>query len=390
MKVPLLDLNAQYASIEDEISQKIHDFIPEQRFILGPEVEKLEEELAEYSRARFAVGVSSGSDALIISLMALGIKKGDTVVTTPFTFFATVGAVSRLGARTVFCDIDPINFNMDPLSFKKVVEDKMNRNQNGNVKAVIPIHLFGQCADMKEILSYSDEYQIQVIEDAAQSIGADCPFPTEVRRAGSMGDMSIFSFFPTKNLGGYGDGGMVLTHDEGLAEKLKKLRIHGSSDKYFYELVGGNFRLDALQAVILRVKLKYLDEWHKKRQNNADYYDRVFFESGLTQSRNIQTPKAVFKDSGVENYHTYNQYVIRAVKRDELQQYLKEKNIGTAVYYPLPLHLQKCFSDLGYQKGAFPESEKASNEVLAIPVYPELTQNMQDYVVSSIIEFYRS
>jgi dTDP-4-amino-4,6-dideoxygalactose transaminase len=277
---------------------------------------------------------------------------------------------------------------MDPSSYKNVIEDTLSKNKDRKIKASIPIHLFGQCADMPQILSISSDFNIKVIEDAAQSIGADCPFPNEVKRAGCMGDMSIFSFFPSKNLGGYGDGGMVLTPDKNLADKLKKLRFHGSSDKYFYDLVGGNFRLDALQAAILRIKLSHLDDWHAKRQANAGHYDRIFQETGLIDQGKIKTPVPVYKNTGVKNYHTYNQYVIRAERRDELQTHLKEKGIGTAVYYPLSLHLQKCFESLGYKMGDFPHSERASKEVLALPVYPELTRDMQDHVVACVTDFY--
>lgn len=388
MKIPFLDLKAQYQSIKDEINIKVLDLFSSQNFILGSEVTELEKDLASYSGNRFAVGVSSGSDALLVSLMAIGVKNGDAVLTTPFTFFATVGAIARLGARVVFCDIDRTTFNMSPESLEQVLKKEMKGQERAQIKAIIPIHLYGQCADMDPIMELAQKYQIPVVEDAAQSFGSEYPSSSGVKKACGMGDLGILSFFPSKNLGGYGDGGMVLTNNEDLAEKLKVLRVHGAKNKYFHEIIGGNFRLDAIQAAVLRVKFKYLDNWLQKRKDNAALYDRLFQESGLLEKGCILRPETVYKMSGVQNYHTYNQYVIRATSRDELQNFLKNKGIATAIYYPLGLHLQTCFAHLGYRKGDFPESERATEEVLALPVYPELSEEQQEYIVTNIKEFY--
>ena len=388
MNIPMLDLKAQYESIKDEINPKVLETLSSQRFILGPEVEAFEQELADYSGTKFACGVSSGSDALIISLMTLGIGPGDSVVTTPFTFFATAGAIVRVGAKPVFCDIQEDTFNIDPACLQDVLDAKSKEGDH-NLKAVIPIHLYGQCVDMTGILEIAEKFDLTVIEDAAQAVGAEFPSQEGVKKACAMGHMGILSFFPSKNLGGFGDGGMVLTSDEDLAKRLKLLRTHGSKNKYFYDTIGGNFRLDSLQAAILRVKLRHLDGWHKARMANAADYDGLFTESGLLDNGFVQIPAAVYKQSDVQNYHIYNQYVIRVEKRNELQEFLKSKGVPTAIYYPLPLHLQECFSDLGYTKGDFPVSEKAAEDVLALPVFPELKKDQREYVVSTIAEFYR-
>ena len=389
MNIPMLDLKAQYESIKDEINKKVLDTLSSQRFILGPEVEALEQELADYSGTEFACGVSSGSDALIIALMTLGIGQGDSVVTTPFTFFATAGAIVRVGAKPVFCDIQEETFNIDPDSLRDVLSTKFEDGDH-NLKAVIPVHLYGQCVDMTGILELAEKYNLHVLEDAAQAVGSEYPAREGVKKACAMGHLGILSFFPSKNLGGFGDGGMVLTSDEELARRLKILRTHGSKNKYFYDTIGGNFRLDALQAAILRVKLKHLNGWHEARMQNALFYDRLFIESDLIENGYIQIPATVYKNSIVRNYHIYNQYVIRANKRNELQEYLKSKGVPTAIYYPLSLHLQECFSDLGYTKGDFPVSEKASEEVLALPIYPELNRDQQDYIVSQVKDFYHT
>ncbi len=389
MDIPLLDLKAQYKTIKEEIDRKISEVVSSQKFILGAELESFERELAAYSQTGFAVGVSSGSDGLIVSLMALEIGDGDEVITTPFTFFATAGAIARLKAKPTFCDIDEISYNISVEKLEELLEDRYNKPGNSNLKALIPIHLYGQCADMTPILSLAKKYDLFVVEDAAQAVGAEYPFAEGAKRAGSLGDMGILSFFPSKNLSGFGDGGMVLTNDEKLASKIRLLRVHGGRDKYFYEILGGNFRLDALQAAILRVKLKYLDGWQQKRRERASYYDQLFEESGLIEEDLVQIPKALYKESGIQNYHNYHQYVIRTKKRDRLQEFMREKGVATAIYYPLPLHLQKCFSYLGYKEGDFPASEKASREVLALPVYPELSSEQQDFIVSSISQFYK-
>ena len=389
MNIPFLDLKAQYRSIQEEINQKNLEVASSQKFILGSEVENLEKEIAAYCETRFATGVSSGSDALIVSLMALDAGEGDAVITTPFTFFATAGAIARLKARPVFCDIDKTSYNISPEKLEELLGNQLKEHRSLKIKAIIPVHLYGQCADMTPIMNLASKYELSVIEDAAQAIGAEYPSPSGIKKACAMGDFGALSFFPSKNLGAFGDGGMVLTNDESLARKLKVLRVHGSRDKYFYEILGGNFRLDALQAAILSVKLKYLETWQHKRIEKASYYDRIFKESGLGQERLIQIPESLYKDKGVKSYHVYHQYVIRAEKRDGLKEFLQENNVPTAIYYPLPLHLQKCFSYLGYKEGDFPVAEEAAREVLALPIYPELTSNQQDFIVSSIQSFYK-
>ncbi|MBN1272883.1 MAG: DegT/DnrJ/EryC1/StrS family aminotransferase [Candidatus Aminicenantes bacterium] len=387
MKVPLLDLKAQYNEIKDDINPKVADVIKSQVFILGPVVEEFEKRMADYITASYAVGVSSGSDALIISLMALDISVGDIVITTPFTFFATAGAVSRVGARPVFCDINPETYNLEPEKLAVLLAEMENKERD-RLKAVIPVHLYGQCADMDPIMSLAKKFDFAVIEDAAQAVGSEYPSSEGPRKACTMGDMNILSFFPSKNLGGFGDGGMVLTDNENLYQKLRLLRVHGSRNKYFNDIIGGNFRLDALQAAVLCVKMNYLESWHEKRREHADYYNRAFEEEGWIKDGLVKPPKAVYRDRGIKNDHIYNQYVIRVEQRDKLQAYLKEQGIGTAIYYPLPLHLQECFSDLGYKQGDFPVSEKAAREVLALPIYPELSREQQDYVVTTIKNFF--
>jgi len=388
MDIPFLDLKAQYKSIKEEIDKKVLEVISSQRFILGPEVEGLEREVSTYCGTDFAVGVSSGSDALIISLMALSIRGGDAVVTTPFTFFATAGAIARLGSRPVFCDIDKASYNICPDRLDELLVNEIDNKAKSKIKAIIPVHLYGQCADMTPIMALARKYGLFVVEDAAQAIGAEYPASDGVKKAGTFGDMGTLSFFPSKNLGGFGDGGMVLTDKKNLASKLKLFRKHGSSNKYFYDVLGGNFRLDELQAAILRIKLKYLDNWHKGKRDRAYYYDKLFESTGLVENGLVQIPELVNKKIGVKNYHIYHQYVIRVKKRDDLQKYLRERGIPTAVYYPLSLHLQKCFTYLGYRKGDFPESEKASSEVLALPIYAEISPEKQEYIVNSIKEFY--
>lgn len=377
MKVPLLDLKAQYASIKEEIRTAVDDVFDSQYFILGPKVKELEQEIARYSETSYALGVSSGTDALLISLMALGIEPGDEVITTPFTFFSTAGVISRLNATPKFVDIDPDTFNMDP--------EKLESAITRRTKAVIPVHLFGQCADMDPILEVSSKYGLPVIEDAAQSIGAQYKH----KKAGSMAEFGVFSFFPSKNLGGAGDGGMVITRESALYDKLQVLRVHGARSKYYHKIVGGNFRLDSLQAAVLLVKLKYLDSWSEKRRKNAALYNRLFAQSGLIERGIIKTPVEAYKDSGDRNHHIYNQYTLRTRSRDKLQEYLKEQGVSTAIYYPLPLHLQECFKDLGYLKGDFPEAEKASGSVISLPVYPELTDEQQEYIVEKISGFFK-
>jgi len=370
--VPLLDLKAQYEAIKDEIREAIDRVLESQRFILGPEVEAFEEEVAAYSQTQYGIGVSSGTDALLVSLMAIGIRPGDEVITTPYTFFATAGVISRLCAKPVFVDIDPRTYNIDPGKIEAAITPR--------TKAIIPVHLYGQMADMDPIVEMAEKYNLYVIEDAAQAIGAEY----KGKRAGSIGHLGCFSFFPSKNLGGVGDGGMVVTNDPDLAEKVRVLRVHGAKPKYYHHVVGGNFRLDALQAAVLRVKLRYLDEWTAARQHNAAYYRKLFAEAGLLEGENAIT---LPYDAGWGR-HIYNQFVIRVPKqRDALREYLESRGIGTAIYYPVPLHLQACFADLGYKEGDFPVSEKVSKEALALPVYPELDKRRAERVVTIIKEF---
>jgi dTDP-4-amino-4,6-dideoxygalactose transaminase len=376
MNVPLLDLKAQYQTIKPEIQGALDVVLESQHFIMGPQVEELERSVASYSGVKYGVGVSSGTDALLVALMALDIKPGDEVITTPFTFFSTAGVIARLQARPVFVDIDPVTFNVDPGKIETAITPR--------TRAIIPVHLFGQCADMDPILTVAHRYGLLVLEDAAQSIGAEY----KGKKAGSMGDLGIFSFFPSKNLGGFGDGGMVVTNDDRLYEKLVILRVHGSKPKYFHKVVGGNFRLDTLQAAVLSVKLKYLDGWSLKRRENAGAYDEGLNDSGLAGQGFVTTPVPVFKAGGDRNYHIYNQYTVRADHRDKIRAFLKANGIGTEIYYPLPLHLQECFRPLGYKKGDFPVAEAAAADVLSLPVYPELSPAQKEYVLRKIGEFY--
>jgi dTDP-4-amino-4,6-dideoxygalactose transaminase len=388
MNVPSLDLKAQYLSIRNELDAKILEVLGSQGFVLGPEVEALEKELAALHGTAHAIGVSSGSDALLVTLMALGIGEGDIVVTTPFTFFATAGAVTRLRARPAFCDIDERTCNISPDALGEYLKREVRGKRNSRVKAVIPVHLYGQCADMDAITALAGEYGLAVVEDACQAVGSEYPSKQGIRRSCALGTAGTLSFYPTKNLGGIGDGGMVLTNDAPLASKVRSLRVHGESRRYYYDAIGGNFRLDALQAAALRVKLRHFPEWQDRRRERAAYYGAAFERSGLSREGRIAPPAAVYRDSGAVNHHTWHQYVIRARERDGLQAFLKERGIGSAVYYPLGLHMQKCFADLGYRAGDFPVTEKAAREVLALPMYAELTREQQDLVVAGVADFY--
>lgn len=377
--VPLLDLKAQYAAIRDEVQAALDRVVEAQSFILGPEVEALEQEVAAYSQCRFGIGVSSGTDALLVALMAIDIKPGDEVITTPYTFFATAGAIARLGARPVFVDIDPASYNIDPAGIEAVITKRS--------RAIIPVHLYGQMADMDPVMDLARRFNLFVIEDAAQAIGADY----KGRRAGSIGHLGCFSFFPSKNLGCFGDGGMVTANEPNLADRVKLLRNHGYRPKYYNKVVGGNFRLDALQAAVLRVKLPYLDGWTGARQRNAAAYRRLFGEAGLV----LADPEAIGRQPGLSlpqeagyGRHIYNQFVIRVTRRDDLLAYLKQQRIGTEIYYPVPLHLQECFAGLGYRPGDFPHSERAAAQTLALPIYAELTEDMLAAVVKAIAAFY--
>ncbi len=401
MEVPLLDLKAQYKTLQAEIRAAIDEVCESQHFILGPQVKAFEQEIALYSNTKHAIGVSSGTDALLVSLMALDIKLSDEVITPSYSFFATAGVIARLSAKPVFVDIDPLTYNINPSQIEKQITKR--------TKAIMPVHLYGQCCDMTPIIDIANRHNLSLIEDAAQAIGATLSLPSPLKgedrrgRAGSMGDLGCFSFFPSKNLGGFGDGGMVVTNNPELAKKVEILRVHGSNPKYYHKVIGGNFRLDALQAAILHVKLKYLDKWTLKRQNNAETYNKLFTDAGLADNGRNSPPPHPSPSMGKGrvgvspislpyiapgNRHIFNQYVIRAKDRNNLQNFLKANGIGTEVYYPLPLHLQDCFSNLGYKEGDFPESEKAAKGTLALPIYPELTQEQQKYVVNKIKEFY--
>ena len=370
ISVPLLDLKAQYDTIRDEIEPVIKEVVESQYFILGPKVKELEEKIALYTNTMFGIGVSSGTDALLIALMALDIGAGDEVITTPYSFFATAGVIARLGAKPVFVDIEPDYFNINTTKIEEVITDR--------TKAIIPVHLYGQMADMNPIMDIAKKYNLYVIEDAAQAIGSR---NAAGESAGSVGHMGCFSFFPSKNLGGFGDAGMVVTKDQQLAERLIHLRVHGSAPKYYHQIIGGNFRIDALQAAVLSVKLQYLDRWTNKRQKNASHYNNLFKKLNLNST--LVLPKIK------ENYHhIFNQYILRVPNRDELLKFLQSNRIGCEIYYPLSLSSQECFSYLGYKSGDFPEAEKASNETIAIPIYPELTINQQEYIVNKIHEFY--
>lgn len=368
-EVPLLDLKTQYAPIRLEILAGIERVCESQHFILGPEVEELEKAIAEFCGSRFAIGVSSGTDALLAALMAIGVGQGDEVITTSYSFFATAGVIARLGARPIFVDIDPRTFNLDP----KQVDGKIN----SKTKAILPVHLFGRCADMNTLLKLAKKHGVHVIEDAAQAIGAR---DGEGQQAGTIGDMGCFSFFPSKNLGAFGDGGMVVTDDPKLSEALRMLRVHGAKPKYYHSIIGGNFRLDALQASVLRVKLKYLASWTEARRKNAERYRLMVEEKGLLEW--VSLPEDI-------PGHIYNQFVVRVSDRDGLQAFLGQRGVATEVYYPLPLHSQECFQNLGHRRGDFPEAEAAAEQSLALPVYPELTADQQRYVVDQSMEFYQ-
>ena len=371
MRIPMLDLKSQYESIGAEIEDAIKRVLQSQQFILGPEVAEFEKELASYCRVPHAVGCASGSDAILLGLMACDVKPGDEVITTPFTFFATAGAIVRLGAVPVFVDIDRSTFNLDP--------QKVERAITKRTKAIMPVHLYGQCVEMDSINEVAKRYGLAVIEDAAQAIGAEY----KGERAGGLGTLAAFSFYPSKNLGCAGDGGALTTDDLEIAQKLKSLRAHGAKKKYYHEVVGINSRLDSLQAAILRTKFSRLDGWATKRRANAQRYRSLFEETSLIKNNDVRMP-----DESSSGVHVYNQFVIRARSRDDLRGYLSDRGISTEIYYPVPLHLQECFKNLGYEVGDLPESESAAREALAIPIYPELDDKAQEYIVDSMVSFY--
>jgi dTDP-4-amino-4,6-dideoxygalactose transaminase len=386
MQVPLLDLKGQYAPLRLEIETAIRQVCDEQRFILGPRVAELEANVAEYSQTKHGLGLSSGTDALLLALMALDIGPGDEVITTPFTFFATAGVVARLGARPFFCDIDSATFNLDPEAVRAAIVERcelrgdrlVNRVTGGTIRALLPVHLYGQMADLDAFAKIARSHRLAVVEDAAQAIGAAL---ADGRRAGSVGDVGCLSFFPTKNLGAFGDAGMCVTNDSALHERMRILRVHGGEPKYYHSAVGGNFRLDELQAAVLVIKLKHLDVWTRARQVNADHYDELLSAADLGHA--VQTP---VRRPG---RHVFNQYVIRARRRDELRAHLAANGVGTEVYYPVPLHAQRCFAYLEHDLADFPNSQRAAAEVLALPIYPELTREQREHVIGQIAAFFR-
>ncbi len=387
MKVPLLDLKLQYQTHKNELDEAIIKVAESQYFILGPEVNKMETAFCDYLKCNYATGVSSGTDALLLALMVIGIQPGDEVIVPTYSFFATAGVISRLNAVPVFVDIDKTTYNIDPNKIKEKITDK--------TKAIIPVHLYGQSCEMDEIVSIAKEHKLKIIEDAAQAIGTQYK---DGRCAGTIGDIGCFSFFPSKNLGCYGDGGLTVTNNPELAERLKIMRVHGGKPKYFHKVIGGNFRLDALQAAVLNVKLPYLNSWSAQRRTNAELYNKLFIESGLAANvgetefndeNKVLLPKAVYRgfSETANNYHIYNQYTIRVQQRDELRKYLSEKEIGNEIYYPVPFHLQECFSNLNYKQGDFPNAEEACATSLALPIFPELKEEQIKYVVDTIRDF---
>ena len=385
MKVPLLDLKLQYLSHKKELDEALIRVAESQYFILGKEVEKLETSLKEYLGCKYAIGVSSGTDALLLALMALNIQPGDEVIVPTFSFFATAGVVSRLNAVPVFADVDPVTFNLDPNEIEKLITPK--------TKAIIPVHLYGQSAAMDEIMAIAKKHNLKVVEDGAQAIGVQYK---DGKKVGTIGDIGCYSFFPSKNLGCFGDGGLVVTDDDELGEMLKIMRVHGGKPKYYHKVIGGNFRIDEIQAAVLNVKLPFLDAWSEKRRENAKLYTQFFINAGLAEEEGklvfdeknkVLLPKAVYKNDDVKNYHIYNQYIIRVEKRDELRKYLGEKEIGTEIYYPVPFHRQECFANLNCNDADFPVSNKAASDTIALPIFPELTEEQLKFVVDSITEF---
>jgi dTDP-4-amino-4,6-dideoxygalactose transaminase len=385
MKVPLLDLKPQYNSLKKELDEALIRVAESQYFILGPEVEKMEKEFCDFLGAKHAYGVSSGTDALLLALMAIGIEPGDEVILPTYSFFATAGVVARLNAVPVLAECDPVTFNIDPNDIEKRITDK--------TKAIVPVHLYGQSADMEPIMKIAEQHKLYVIEDAAQAISTQYKDGSFV---GTIGHIGCYSFFPSKNLGCFGDGGLVTTNDDDLAYKLKIMRVHGGDPKYYHKVIGGNFRIDALQAAVLSVKLPHLNSWSEGRRNNAKLYTKLFIEKGLAQKEGIINfnadnkillPAAVYESDKLQNYHIYNQYVVRVQQRDELRAFLTENSIGTEIYYPIPFHLQECFSYLNYAKGDFPVSEFCADSSLALPIYPELSYEQIEFVVQKIHEF---
>lgn len=393
MPVPLLDLKSQYQTLREQIRAEVDAIMDSQQFILGPKVESFEQAICDYTGANHAIGVTSGTDALLIVLMALGIGPGDAVVTTPFTFFGTAGSIARTGATPLFVDIDPGTFNISPASLQAVLESG-TINAEGKpvtakgevVKAIMPVHLYGLCADMDAINALAQRYNLPVIEDAAQALGSSYPSKDGAKQAGAVGDFGCYSFFPSKNLGAFGDGGMVVCKDAGMAATIRALRNHGGERRYYHRLIGGNFRLDALQAAVLEIKLPHLDGWSQARQRNAALYREEFAAAGLAGV--LTLPCEPYATSSLPYHHIFNQFVIRAPRRDELCKALEAAGVGHAIYYPLPLHLQECFAYLGYSEGDFPNAEQAASETLALPIFPELEPAQIRIVVETIQDFY--
>jgi len=399
MNIPLLDLKAQYRTLKQELDAAIIEVAESQYFILGPKVTQLEENIAAYIGTKHAIGVSSGTDALLLAMMALNIGAGDGVLVPTYSFFATAGVVSRLGATPIFVDVDPVRYNIDPVAMKAAYEKY--RNSGIAIKAVCPVHLYGQSADMNPILEFAKEHNLYVVEDCAQAIGAKY---TDGKAAGSIGTVGCFSFFPSKNLGGYGDGGIITVNDDELAHRIEIMRVHGGEPKYYHKVLGGNFRIDAIQAAVLNVKLPHLKEWSAGRRTNAARYNAMFMAKGLATETGktafdaanaVLLPKAVYepgagdaREDGHTYFHIYNQYCIRVEKRDELIQYLKDNTIGCEIYYPVPFHKQECFADVPSSADPFPVSDAVAATTLALPIYPELTEEMQQYVVDTIARFF--
>jgi dTDP-4-amino-4,6-dideoxygalactose transaminase len=394
MRVPLLDLSEQYRALGDSIREAINDVLASGRFILGPKVEAFEKAMCVYCNTPHAIGVSSGTDALLAILMALGIGRGDAVITTPYTFFATAGCIARVAARPLFADIDPETYNIQPSAIQECIEKNCRMNSNGEwttkngetVRAMVPVHVFGLCCQMDALLEIAERYRLVLIEDAAQAIGAEFSFRERIAKAGTMSEAGFFSFYPSKNLGAAGDAGIVVCQEEKVAKRLRTFREHGMEPRYFHHLIGGNFRLDEMQAAILAVKLPYLETWAAARRAAADFYGTELARAGLIER--ISTPAEPYRDRGLTNHHVYHQYVIRTLRRDALGEHLGKRQIETAIYYPLGLHEQKCFAYLGYKKGDFPETERAARETLALPIYPEISREAQQYIVSAIAEFF--
>ncbi|HYJ06000.1 MAG TPA: DegT/DnrJ/EryC1/StrS family aminotransferase [Chthoniobacterales bacterium] len=395
MRVPLLDLSEQYAALAGPLRAEIEEVLATQRFILGPKVEAFETALAGYCGSPHAIGVSSGTDALLAVFMALGLGAGDAVITSDYSFFATGSCVARVGATPIFIDIDPGTYNISARALEDYLANSCSRHADGSLRtpkgeklrAIVPVHLYGLCCDMDAIHEISERYQLDVIEDAAQALGAEYPFQGQTVKAGTMGKVGTFSFYPSKNLGAAGDAGAVICREEAFADRVRLCRQHGMEQRYYHHFIGGNFRLDEIQAAVLGVKLPFLDGWSAARRGVADFYRQEFIRLGLTDR--ITLPAEPYRERGLKNHHIYHQYVIRSSRRDELREHLTRKDIGTAIYYPLALHEQDCFSYLGYRPGDFPEAERAARETLALPIYPELTRDQQRYVAEAIAEFFQ-